>query len=266
MTITPILCYHGIGDDYPEGELPFAFSLATFTAHLDAIAERGLRTVTMRELTQRRDAGDRAGLARTIAITFDDGYADLLSRVAPLLAQRGMVATAFLTTSYLDERSAGVAGAERWLSWDEARELARCDAFELGGHSHDHIELDMVDLAEAQRQIRACRQRLADELGVAPTSFAYPYGYSTAAVRDALAAAGFTSACGVKHALSSHDDTPFDLGRVRLLRRHSLAEATRWFDGTALRVAPCRDELRTRAFRPVRRVRHELRARRAVRG
>jgi peptidoglycan/xylan/chitin deacetylase (PgdA/CDA1 family) len=264
MSVTPILCYHGVGDDYPEDELPFAFGAADFAAHLDAIASHGLRTVTVSELVRRRREGDRAGLDRTVAITFDDGYADLLSTVAPLLAERGMVATAYLTVTYLDRRSSADPASRRWLSWDEARELAGSGVFEIGGHSHDHVELDVVGLDEARRQVVATRDRLRDELGAPPTSFAYPYGYSTAGVRRAVADAGFTSACGVRHALSPADDDPYDLVRVRVLRRHSRATVEAWITGRDLRVAPCPEELRTRVYRPVRHVRHRLRTRRLL--
>jgi peptidoglycan/xylan/chitin deacetylase (PgdA/CDA1 family) len=264
MSSTPILCYHGVGNDYPDDEHPFAFDPAEFASHLDAIAASGMQTVTVSELVRRRRAGDHASLGSTVAITFDDGYADLLSTVAPLLAERGMVATAYLTVAYLDGRTAGDPSSSRWLSWDEARELAASGVFEIGGHSHDHVQLDVVGLDEVRRQLVATRDRLGGELGPSPASFAYPYGYSNPAVRDAVAAAGFTSACGVKHALSPADDDPYDLVRVRLLRRHSLATVTDWIAGRGLRVAPCPEELRTRLYRPVRRIRHRLRAARPV--
>lgn len=264
MSVTPILCYHGIGDGYPPAEHAFAFPVDVFIAHLDVIARRGLRTVTVGELVRLRHEQDARGLERTVAITFDDGYADLLTTVAPLLVERAMVATAFVTTSYLDGRTAGRPGSDRWLSWDDARLLQESGAFEIGAHSHDHVELDLLDEEETRHQVRACRERIAQELGARPASFAYPYGYSTAAVQAVLCDEGFTSACGVRHALSGPHDITMDLSRVRLLRRHPVDIATRWIEGRALRVAPCSDELRTRVFRPVRRVRHLIRARRSV--
>jgi hypothetical protein len=43
-----------------------------------------------------------------------------------------------------------------------------------------------------------------------------------------------------------------------VLRRHDVRTVARWIDGVDIRVAPCREELRTRVFRPVRRLRHRL--------
>jgi peptidoglycan/xylan/chitin deacetylase (PgdA/CDA1 family) len=254
----PILCYHAIGDALPDKELPFAFSIATFASHLDEIAARGLRTITISELADVRSSGRSDSLDDTVALTFDDGYADLLATVAPMLAERSMVATAFLTTSYLDGRTAGTDGFERWLSWDEAAALAQSGTIELGGHSHDHVELDMLSVADATAQVRECARRLRTRLGTQPRSFAYPFGYSTAELRRVLPDEGFTVACGVKHAISSRDDDPLDLARVRVLRRHDVRTVAQWIDGVDIRTAPCPEELRTRVYRPVRRLRHRL--------
>jgi peptidoglycan/xylan/chitin deacetylase (PgdA/CDA1 family) len=263
--VVPILDYHGIGDDYPPDELPFAFSPAVFRRHLDLIASQGLRTVTIDELVSSRRRGE--AIEDAVAITFDDGYADLLHTVQPALAERGMVATAFITTGYVDARTRGDADARRWLHWDELRELVATGTFEIAAHSHDHIELDVIGPERAAEQAASCRQRLADDAGVDATSFAYPYGYSSGALRAALPSIGYRAACGVKHALSSADDDPFDLARVRILRSHTDAQIAAWIAGESLRVAPCRAQVRTQVFGLVRRARHLARgASKTVRG
>lgn len=256
--IVPILCYHAIGDDLPSDELPFAFSPSTFAQHLDAIDRLGLQTVRVTELVAAREAGDHERLRRSVAITFDDGYADLHDVVLPELQKRSMVATAFVTTSYVDGRSEGRAGYERWASWEQVGVLAESGAFEIGTHSHDHLELDMIGLDAACEQAQRCRDRLRAETGVEATSFAYPYGYTTSELSAALGSLGYRAACVVKHALSSAADDPFELARVRVLRRHDVDTVRAWIEGRNLRTSPCPTELRTRAYRVVRRVRHAI--------
>ncbi len=91
----------------------------------------------------------RRGRAATIALTFDDGYADNATVAGPLLAQTGLPATFFITTRQL--------GARRFW-WD------RLAAAFLGEHVlPDGIEvsLDGRDLwlalhnAEARRTSRS---------------------------------------------------------------------------------------------------------------
>ena len=48
------------------------------------------------------------------------------------------------------------------------------------------------------------------------TSFAYPYGYYTAAVRRLVQEAGFSSACAVKFALSTLSTDIYSLARLKV--------------------------------------------------
>lgn len=67
----------------------------------------------------------------------------------------------------------GSAGRQM-LSWAEVR--ATLGLTRYGGHTHTHPILSRVDAARAEREIRACRERVAAETGVAPRWFAYPNG------------------------------------------------------------------------------------------
>lgn len=79
-----------------------------FAEHLEAL-RRSYCIVPLRELT-------RAGARRnTVAITFDDGYADNLLEAAPLLERYGAPACFFLTS--------GALGGPREFWWDELERL-----------------------------------------------------------------------------------------------------------------------------------------------
>jgi peptidoglycan/xylan/chitin deacetylase (PgdA/CDA1 family) len=67
----------------------------------------------------------------------------------------------------------GSAGRQM-LSWAEVR--ATLGVARYGGHTHTHPILSRVDAARAEREIRACRERIAAETGVPPRWFAYPNG------------------------------------------------------------------------------------------
>jgi peptidoglycan/xylan/chitin deacetylase (PgdA/CDA1 family) len=81
----------------------------------------------------------------------------------------------------------------RMLDWDAVRELA-ANGIEIGSHGVSHAILTRVDQTRAVAEIRTSRERLAAEVGTAPTSFAYPNGDWSPAIVEAVRAAGYERA------------------------------------------------------------------------
>lgn len=100
-----------------------------------------------------------------------------------------------------------------YLSHAEARELARADCIEVGGHTVDHPVLSRLAAPEQREQIARGRALLSDlleggEPGVAPGScgrtFAYPYGRDWDRDADSEAAA---MEAGYEFAVTTHEGT-----------------------------------------------------------
>ena len=105
-----ILMYHRIGTACldPWGLSVSAENFRQQIAHLAAVT----KPVALPELA---DATRWKSDIPVAAVTFDDGYIDNLTIAAPVLADRGVPATVFVVTGYLD------AGREFW--WDELTRL-----------------------------------------------------------------------------------------------------------------------------------------------
>ena len=86
-----------------------------FQEQLEVLAAR-YHVVSLHELAH-GIRGRRRG-ALPVAITFDDGYADNLHAALPRLEARGLPATFFITTGYVDS------GRAFW--WDELEQLVSC--------------------------------------------------------------------------------------------------------------------------------------------
>lgn len=85
--------------------------------------------------------------------------------------------------------------ARQMLTWDEVRHTM--DLTRYGGHSHTHPILSRLDRAQAEIEIRTCRDRIVAETGRTPTMFAYPNGRPadfTAETQELLKGHGFTMA------------------------------------------------------------------------
>jgi peptidoglycan/xylan/chitin deacetylase (PgdA/CDA1 family) len=102
--------YHRVASDLVD-PWRLCVSPANFVAQLEVLAA-SFRVVTLRELVAARGSD---GSRPSVAITFDDGYADNLHAAAPLLARQGLPATFFLTS--------GMLGSDREFWWDELDQL-----------------------------------------------------------------------------------------------------------------------------------------------
>ena len=193
------LCWHSVHPD-----LPYASATPeSFAAQLDWLGAT-CDVVPFSRLLAPRPAGARPA----VAITFDDGYADNHQHALPLLAQRGMTATFFLTAGFiardravLDHFQADRAGAPvEPLTWSQAREL-RAAGMEIGAHTWSHPNLAALPSAAARDELSRSKTAIEEALGEPIASMAYPYGkpgrHFTAETMSLAAEAGYQSAAAV---------------------------------------------------------------------
>ena len=74
-----------------------------------------------------------AAAARSVVLTFDDGYKSSRSIAYPVLKELGFTATLFVYTDY-------VGAGRNALSWEELKELA-AEGFDVQAHSKTHGDL-----------------------------------------------------------------------------------------------------------------------------
>lgn len=254
MTTVPILLYHSISTDPPGWIAPYSVTPAVFGHHLELIAESNATVLSVSQLV-----GALRGLVplppRPVVITFDDGFADICS-AAVQLASHNMCSTLYITTGAI--RGSGARPADmalppaEMLDWSQVDELAEMN-IEIGAHTHTHPQLDAMRISEARNEIRSSKHILEDRLGRQVPSFAYPHGFQSARLRREVEAAGYTSACGVMNALSSHSDQAFCLARLTVRNTTSTAAMAAWLTGRGARVAPYPEAFRTKAWRAYRR-------------
>ena len=250
----PILLYHAVDDSPPGWIAPFTVKPEVLYRHLDLIAALGCQPLTVTEMADRLQPG-RAWPDRPVVITFDDGFADVASVVAPALAARGFPATVYVTTGAL---SAGPTCTPHrlpqaaMLRWDQLSAL-EAGGIELGAHTLTHPPLDILPEGMACTEIKDSKVVLEDALGHPVRSFAYPHGHHDRRVTTLVRQAGFDSACAVKNALSSGTDDPFALSRLTVLASTPEATLEQWLLGRGAPRCSQRRKLRTRAGRHYRR-------------
>jgi peptidoglycan/xylan/chitin deacetylase (PgdA/CDA1 family) len=256
----PILLYHSVADDPPAGFARWAIEPDLFDAHLEYLATNGYVGLTVSDYV--RILAARGALPeRPVLITFDDGFRDVLSTAAPSLERYGFNATLYVTTGYIGGRSS-------WLTSERATEQVMVDrsdllvlrdrGFEIGSHAVTHRPLDELPLTVARQEIVASKVQLEEVLGAEVSSFAYPHGYSSPAIRRAVREAGYASACGVTHALSGAGDDPYALVRLIVDRGTTVADLMRLLLGEGAKRRLARERMATKGWRWARRSRAAL--------
>jgi peptidoglycan/xylan/chitin deacetylase (PgdA/CDA1 family) len=153
-----------------------------------------------------------------VSLTFDDGTADHYATVLPLLRAAGKVATFYVVSGYL--------GADNYLSVDQGKEL-QAAGNEIGSHTVDHQDLSDQTPAQAEAELADSKRVLESHFGPV-TDLAYPFGSSTAAVRQ-LAAKYYASARstdGGVNVSGQYDRYRLTIGYV--LNTTSLATVQQW--------------------------------------
>ena len=91
---TLVLCFHRVGNPEHGGRSRLAISPDEFAAALDSVGQT--REFVPLERLSQSSSSPRA------VVTFDDGYADNLEVALPILESRGIPATFFISTGFID--------------------------------------------------------------------------------------------------------------------------------------------------------------------
>lgn len=215
----PVLMYHSISAPASSGFRACTVSPITFDEHLSYLQQRQYTSITVTQFAQAIARGGQGLPERPVILTFDDGYTDFYTHALPALHSYGFTATLYIPTAFVGKTSRWLRYANErnrpLLTWTQLAEIS-ASGIECGAHSHTHPPLNMVPPAVARDEIVRSKALLEDHLHQQIMSFAYPFGYYNAQVCQMVQAAGFTSACAIRRALSSIYDNPYTLARLTI--------------------------------------------------
>ncbi|WP_175439388.1 polysaccharide deacetylase family protein [Streptomyces vilmorinianum] len=250
--------YHAVDHEPAPATRRLSVSPEAFAEQMAVVADRGLTPLTTAELAGAWRTG-RPLPPHPVLITFDDGYEGVHRHALPVLAKHGFSSTLFVSTGWLRGTYDEGGALDTMLDWDQVRELSAAGT-EIGGHTHTHPQLDQVDDRRLWYETLRCKEILREELGRAPVSFAYPYGYSSRRVRRTVRAAGYAQALAVGNATARRRQGPYALERLTVRRSTGIEEFERLVEGRAIGRTFASDRALTKGYAVVRRTRAALRA------
>ena len=253
--IVPILLYHSIAKDVPRQFSEWAVPPQVFAAQMAFLYEHQYTPITVTQLTAAIDDSNERLPERPVVLTFDDGFTDFYTDALPILNKCNFTATLYIATGLVGKTNHGLYYQSKRpiLTWEQIAEISG-SGVECGAHSHSHPQLDTLSFASARKEIFHSKKVMEHHLGRKISTFSYPYGYYSPAVRRLVKAAGYTSACAVKRAMSATTDDPFALARIIITADADEKGYSSLLAGRSLRVAPRREQIQTKAWRLWRRL------------
>lgn len=193
MQTVPILCYHRLG----PGSNRMVISPSNFEAQMTWLVRNDYRIIRLADLAGFL-AGERALPARSVVVTFDDGYESVHRHAFPVLKRLGIPATVFVYTDFL--------GGGDALTWPQLQEMQASGLVDIQSHSKSHRNLverlagetDDRYRAAIEQEMRVPRDTLERRLPpLKVRHLAYPFGDANEIVVDSAGRNGFELAATV---------------------------------------------------------------------
>ena len=199
-----VLFYHRVADSQPND---WTIPTARFAEQIDWLAHQ-FDLISLAEVHRRLRAGRNVRPA--VCITFDDGYADNCDFALPLLLEKQIPATYFVTLAnvttgvpFPHDLAAGAPLPPNTL--DELRSLAS-DGVEIGAHTRMHADLGKItDREELVDELLTSRDELAAAIARPVRYFAFPYGQPQNMTEAAFALARQAGLAGVCSAYGGYN-------------------------------------------------------------
>lgn len=211
----PILMYHIILKNSNGNK--YTVSPSDFEKDLKFLDEHGYTTVFMQDLIDYVYDGTPLP-EKPVVLTFDDGYYNNYYYIYPLLKQYQAKAVISVVGTYTDQYSETVDTNVNYahLSWDNLREMTESDLVEIQNHTYNlhslengrkgcqknqnessekYAELLIKDLDKLQNEC-------LEQLGNAPTTFTYPYGFISEESLDIVKSLGFKASLSCEEGMN----------------------------------------------------------------
>ena len=224
-----VVFYHRISDSFPN---PWTLGCREFEQQIDWF-ERHFQIVGLDECQRRINSGNNS--QPTLAITFDDGYAENSEFALPLLLERRIPVTYFVTVDnaihqrpFAHDIQFGKALATNSIESLRAISMA---GVEIGAHTRNHVDLGKLnDPVQLVDEVITSSRELANLVGRPIRYFAFPYGLRqnmNAAVFRLLKEEGFAGACTAMGSWNDIGGDAFQISRIH--GDPSFARMKNWF-------------------------------------
>lgn len=204
-----VINYHSFGDYKEIANINITEKL--FCEQLKMLKDNGYSTITEEQLIAYLQGHGRIP-EKAVFLTIDDGYESVYKMAYPILKEMGMQATLFVIANDVET---GARKNVPMLNWQQIKEMSDSGIMRIGNHTYDlhwrgnndkskHEAMILNQkkngepltneerLRYIQEDVTKAHQLIEKYTGIAPKSFAYPYGVYDRIAEQAIKKAGYT--------------------------------------------------------------------------
>ncbi len=113
------------------------------------------------------------------------------------------------------EKYGAITGGRPWLTWDEVEEMSR-HGISFGAHTHNHVLLTNIPLADARSEMLLSREILSEKIGKPVRMFCYPNGFYNHEIMGILRECGYDMAVTTKRGSIRGSESVLNLNRIMI--------------------------------------------------
>ncbi len=205
-----IFMYHHIVSPETPDQTEFFVHKETFAKQLDMINEKGFNALTLSEFENACEHNKKLP-KRSVLITLDDGWRDNYDYAFPVIKEKKIPVTIFLSTG-------SIGNNPDFLSWEQIDEMKKTGLVQFASHGVNHKRLRKLTDEEVLSELTGSKKELEEIFKEPVKSFCYPYGSFDGRVRKLVFKAGYSLDYGTRKGINSW---PWKRKRP-LLRAHIL--------------------------------------------
>jgi peptidoglycan/xylan/chitin deacetylase (PgdA/CDA1 family) len=167
-----------------------------FKAILSYLYQNGYQTISLQTIINDNQQQNK----KSVIITFDDAYENIIRYALPVLQEFNFTATIFVITGYIGYWNKWDVnlGRKRFkhLSWPQLRILHN-QGFEIESHTVSHPILTKLNSRIMHYELEYSKKSLEDYLGKNVSFISFPFGRFNEKVIECARKVGYKKGCGV---------------------------------------------------------------------